>query len=100
MEGLVTEFRHEPALGLVAGDDGLDIVVRILRDAARHLTTSGILVVEVGNTQDILSDQFPDVPFMWLDFAYGGDGVFLLERAELERHRAVFEQAAAVRSND
>jgi len=94
--GLVEEFRHEPALGLAAGLEGLDIVVRILRDAARHLTASGILVVEVGNTQDVLAARFPAVPFLWLDFAYGGDGVFLLERTQLEQHLASFEQAAGV----
>jgi len=100
MEGLAAEFRHEPALGLLAGDDGLDIVVRILCNAARHLTSSGILVVEVGNTQDILVGRFPDIPFTWLEFAYGGDGVFLLERGQLEQHQAVFEQAASARATD
>lgn len=95
--GLVAEFSHEPGLGLVAGADGLDIVVRILRDAAAHLTDTGILVVEVGNTQDNLAECFPEVPFMWLDFARGGEGVFLLERAQLLAHMTAFVQAAAVR---
>lgn len=94
METLAGEFRHEPVLGLVAGPDGLDIVLRILREAARHLTGSGILVVEVGSSQDRLVERFPDVPFLWLDFARGGDGVFLLERDQLEQHRAAFAQAA------
>jgi len=88
MNALPAEFRHEPALGLVAGAEGLDIVVRILRDAARHLATSGILVVEVGNTQDRLVERFPEIPFTWLDFAYGGDGVFLLEHDRLEAYQA------------
>ncbi|MGB5539411.1 MAG: 50S ribosomal protein L3 N(5)-glutamine methyltransferase [Gammaproteobacteria bacterium] len=100
MQGLAAEFLHEPALGLVAGDDGLDIVVRILCDAVSHLTATGILVVEVGNTQDILTARFPDVPFMWLEFAFGGDGVFLLERKQLEQYRTVFDQAVAGRGSD
>lgn len=93
-ERLGAEFMHEPALGLVAGDDGLDIVVRILREAARHLTARGILVVEVGNTQDALVERFPDVPFLWLDFARGGEGVFLLERDQLLRCQDLFDRAA------
>ncbi len=100
MDILVAEFRHEPALGLAAGDAGLDIVLRILRDAASHLAASGILVVEVGNTQDMLVARFPDVPFTWLDFAYGGDGVFLLERDQLEQHQAVFDQAVSASTTD
>jgi ribosomal protein L3 glutamine methyltransferase len=100
MAGLATEFSHEPELGLVAGDDGLEIVLRILRDAARHLTAAGMLVVEVGYTQEILVERFPDVPFLWLDFAFGGDGVFLLERDQLLQHRAAFEQAAGARTVD
>ncbi|MEZ5540510.1 MAG: 50S ribosomal protein L3 N(5)-glutamine methyltransferase [Pseudomonadota bacterium] len=94
---LDAEFGHEPGLGLAAGADGLDVVVRILRDAAGHLTPAGVLIVEVGATQDILEARFPQVPFMWLDFAYGGDGVFLLERGQLLQHQAVFAEAAVAR---
>jgi ribosomal protein L3 glutamine methyltransferase len=94
-ERLGAEFTHEPALGLVAGEDGLDIVVRILSGAARHLTARGILVVEVGNSQEILVERFPDVQFLWLDFARGGEGVFLLEREQLLQYQAVFDRAAA-----
>lgn len=97
-EGLAPEFAHEPAFGLVAGEDGLDIVVRILRDAAAHLNAGGILVVEVGNTQDLLVERFPEVPFLWLDFARGGEGVFLLERDQLLQHQAGFDQAAGSRT--
>ncbi len=89
------EFRHEPGLGLVAGDDGLDIVVRILRDAAGFLRPGGILVVEVGYTSEILIERFPAIPFVWLDFEYGGEGVFLLDHAQLLEYHPVFEAAAA-----
>lgn len=98
-ESLDPEFAHEPALGLVAGADGLDVVARILRDAAVHLAPGGILVVEVGNTQDILAERFPEVPFLWLDFERGGEGVFLLERDQLLQHQAVFDRVAASRSS-
>jgi ribosomal protein L3 glutamine methyltransferase len=78
MEKLPPEYGHEPAMGLVGGDDGLAIVLRILQQAADFLTPDGILVVEVGEGADRLSERMPDMPFVWLEFERGGDGVFLL----------------------
>jgi ribosomal protein L3 glutamine methyltransferase len=94
---LPAEYRHEPPLGLVAGNDGLDCVVRILDHAAAHLSASGILVVEVGCSQQSLIDRFPAIPFTWLEFEHGGDGVFLLERCQLDAQRQAFTRAAAAR---
>lgn len=82
------EFRHEPALALGAGRDGLDIVRRILRQARKHLTDDGWLIVEVGNSDHHLESAFPDVPFIWLEFERGGQGVFALSAAELDAHAA------------
>ena len=98
MTELPDEFHHEPAAGLVAGSDGLDIVVRILQEAPRHLAPDGILVVEVGYSQDSLVAQFPDVPFIWLEFEHGGEGVFLLEAAMLEEYQPTFDRVAAQRA--
>jgi len=97
MEHLAVEFRHEPELGLTAGSDGMDMVVRILGDAAQHLADGGILVVEVGHFRDILTDLFPEVPFLWLDFEYGGEGVFLLDSGQLAACEESFNQAARKR---
>lgn len=90
MASLPDEYRHEPALALASGNDGLDFTRRLLREAAARLTDNGILVCEVGNSAEALERAFPTVPFMWLEFTRGGDGVFLLTAAELTAHADSF----------
>jgi len=81
MEQLPDEFRHEPALGLEAGEDGLDLVRQLLIQAPDHLTEHGILICEVGEAAEALDRLLgDDVDLVWLEFAHGGDGVFLLDR--------------------
>ena len=84
MEALPTEYHFEPTLALAAGDDGLAIVHRILREAANHLTEDGLLIVEVGNSEAALIKAYPTLPFIWLTFERGGSGVFLLYRQDLD----------------
>jgi ribosomal protein L3 glutamine methyltransferase len=80
---LPPEFAHEPAMGLVAGEEGLDVVNRLLAEAGRHLRPGGILVVEVGSAAPALLEAWPDLPFAWPTFERGGEGVFVLTAAEL-----------------
>jgi ribosomal protein L3 glutamine methyltransferase len=83
MAKLPREYRHEPRLALASGADGLDAVRAIFAEARRHLNRGGILVVEVGNTEDALLRAFPRMPFIWPEIAMGGGGVFLLRQADL-----------------
>lgn len=84
------EFHHEPEMALGSGADGLDITRRILAQAADYLSNDGVLVCEVGNSMVHLIDQFPSVPFNWLEFKHGGLGVFSLTRDQLLQHRHLF----------
>jgi ribosomal protein L3 glutamine methyltransferase len=84
MRRLPREYRHEPRLGLASGADGLDSVRAIFAAARQHLSHEGILVVEVGNTEDTLLRTFPRMPFVWPEIAMGGGGVFLLRAGDLE----------------
>lgn len=95
MDSLPQEFIHEPELGLAAGYDGLDLVKRILVDSLDCLNDDGILVVEVGNSQIHMEQQFPDVAFDWIEFSQGGHGVFVLTKAQLAKHQALFKAALA-----
>ena len=83
VNALPAEYVHEPRVGLEAGADGLRVVRAILRGAAKHLPPRGILVVEVGDSAAAVAAAWPKLPFLWLGFANGGGGVFLLTRSQL-----------------
>ncbi len=77
------EFHAEPLLGLAAGPDGLDLVHTLLKQATRHLSARGWLVVEVGNSQPAMQRAYPNLPLSWLDFSIGGHGVFAISQTDL-----------------
>jgi ribosomal protein L3 glutamine methyltransferase len=77
------EYSAEPQLAHLGGADGLDLVRRILADAAVHLDTEGMLVVEVGRARDALETEYPDLPFLWLDTEQSEGELFALPAAAL-----------------
>jgi ribosomal protein L3 glutamine methyltransferase len=86
MAALPAEHRHEPTLALASGADGLEHAVRILREAAARLADDGLLCCEVGGSWSALEARFPTVPFTWVEFERGGDGVLVMSRDELVGH--------------
>ena len=82
---LPVEFHREPELGLVTGREGLDIPLRILAAAAEHMTSEGVLIIETGATWTLLAQNYPEVPFLWLEFEFGGEGICMLKREQLQQ---------------
>jgi len=86
------EFRHEPERALGSGTDGLDLTRRILSAAGGFLHHNGLLIVEVGNSWKTLEQAYPDVPFTWVEFEHGGEGVFTLTAQELQQYSTSWDK--------
>ncbi|MFZ7259356.1 50S ribosomal protein L3 N(5)-glutamine methyltransferase [Avibacterium avium] len=86
LDDMPEEYHYEPEMALGSGDDGLDITKRILQSAADYLADDGVLVCEVGNSMVHLIEQFPNVPFEWVELKNGGLGVFVLRKADLIKY--------------
>lgn len=87
LAALPEEYRAEPSLGLVSGTDGLDLPLRLLRDAPAALEPGGLLFCEVGESASVLQNLLPQALFTWIEFEHGGEGVFTMDRNELEAAR-------------
>jgi len=96
-DALPREYSHEPELGLRAGGDGLDLALKILRDAPLHLTDEGLLVCEVGEAEQALVRLLPELPLAWVEFKVGQMGVFVAERHDLVAHNARIRELADAR---
>lgn len=86
LASMPAEYHHEPERALGSGADGLDLTRRILRSAGAYLRDTGLLVVEVGNSWPALEEAYPQVPFTWVEFEHGGEGVFTLTALELQEY--------------
>ncbi|KXW56289.1 50S ribosomal protein L3 N(5)-glutamine methyltransferase [Ferrovum sp. PN-J185] len=83
MSSLPAEYQAEPNLALASGEDGLDHVRRLLKEAPQYLTKNGLLVVEIGHNRSALENAFPHLPFLFLSLPGGDDYVFVLRREDL-----------------
>ena len=96
-DALPREYDYEPELGLRAGPDGLDLVLKILRDAPEHLDEDGLLICEVGESEQHLVKLLPELDLAWIEFKVGQMGIFAVECRELVAHRARISELAAAR---
>lgn len=83
MAALPSEYKHEPILALMGGQDGLELVQKILAGVSSYLAAGGILIVEVGDSAPATQKRFGHYPLTWLEFEHGGHGVFLLTKEQL-----------------
>ena len=97
-DALPPEYAHEPELGLRAGDDGLDLALRIMRDAPAHLSEGGLLVCEVGEAEHALVALLPELPLAWVEFRVGQMGIFVASREDLVAHHDHISGLAAARA--
>lgn len=93
MADLPAEFLHEPELALAAGQDGLDLVRKMLAQAADYLTEDGLIVIEVGNSEWAMKQNFNSIDFHWLTFKNGGSGIFALTAEQCRQYRDLFIQS-------
>jgi ribosomal protein L3 glutamine methyltransferase len=80
MSELPAEFKAEPALALAGGDDGMDFIRQMLRDAPAHMSENAVLVLEIGHERDYFEAAFPHLDVVWLSTSAGDDQVLLLTR--------------------
>jgi len=95
MAALGDEYRHEPEIGLAAGEDGLALVGRMLQAAPDYLNDDGVLFIEVGNSQAAMQHKYDFLPMAWIDFEFGGAGVCCIQASDLQQHRGAIAAIAA-----
>ena len=90
IDDLPDEYHQEPSIGLYADNKGLQFAIDILQHAKDYLNDEGIVVIEVGNSAEALQHHYPEVPFTWLEFEMDGDGVFVLDAAQIRQYHSQF----------
>lgn len=83
LDGYPPEYRAEPRMAHDGGEDGLDLVRRILANAPEHLNPGGAMICEIGSGREILEEEFPHLDFVWLETAESQDAVFWISAEAL-----------------
>lgn len=94
---LPAEYAHEPAMALPSGLDGLDLTLRLLRDAPAHLSDDGLLIVEIGESERSLRRLLPELRLHWIEFSVGQMGVFAITAAALRAAQPMIDRLCAGR---
>lgn len=85
MKNLPQEYLQEPRIALAGGQDGMELVRRIIEGAAQRLTPNGVLIIEIGNERASAEAAFPELEPIWMTTSAGDDMVFLLTAAQLQK---------------
>lgn len=83
MRALPAEYHAEPALALAGGEDGMDLIRKIIANAPDYLSERGALVLEIGNEVEHFHKAFPQIPVIWMDVSAGNDQVLLIQAEDL-----------------
>ena len=83
MRNLPAEYHAEPALALAGGEDGMDLIRKIIANAPDYLSERGALVLEIGNEVEHFHKAFPQIPVIWMDVSAGNEQVLLIQAEDL-----------------
>ncbi|MBT8630493.1 50S ribosomal protein L3 N(5)-glutamine methyltransferase [Polynucleobacter paneuropaeus] len=83
MSKLPAEYLAEPSLALSGGEDGMDLIRKIIRGAPDYLSERGALLLEIGNEYENFKKAFPQIPAIWMEVSAGDQQVLLIQAEDL-----------------
>lgn len=83
MDALPAEYHAEPALALAGGDDGMDLIRKIIEGAPDYLSERGAILIEIGNEYEYFKKAFPQIPVIWMEVSAGDKQVLLIQAEDL-----------------
>ena len=83
MNALPAEYHAEPVLALAGGDDGMDLIRRIIAHAPDYLSERGAILIEIGNEYEHFKKAFPQIPAIWMEVSAGEEQVLLIQAEDL-----------------